>query len=205
MPVTGPTAPTGAVGLRREDGRWLAIVVAQVAPRDALTTVCPLPSSADVVERGRPGASANDCLRFRRDADYGRWLPDTHPVLVQWLEQRGFDSPPRAWVGHRLADGGRLLDVHALLDSSLIEPDTRSTLDFLAAGRPALDWVQLFAAQTRAAGVSAAQLVVPPFPFAPQIAPPAPPPRVLPRRAPPVLAPPPPRPAPALVPRADRQ
>ena len=50
VPVTGPAAPTRIAGLRREDGRWLAIVLTQTAPAGGAP--CPLPTSLHVVDSG---------------------------------------------------------------------------------------------------------------------------------------------------------
>lgn len=191
VPVAGPSAPTRVAGLRREDGHWLAIVVAQVAP--AGSAPCPLPNSLHVDE---VGTNSPGCLRLRRDADFDQWLQREHSVLYQWLDERGWTSRPRAWVSQRVPAGG--IETHALLDPSLIEPTTRNNQDFLEGGRPGLLWARQFAAATRAAGHT---LQVPPFPSAPEVAPPAPPV---------VVAPPPPTratqlpPAPPPTPRADR-
>ena len=179
VPVAGPSAPTRIAGLRREDGRWLAIVIAQVAPGGGAP--CPLPTGLHVE---RSGGSADGCLRLRRDADFDRWLQQQHSVLYQWLEGQGWASRPRAWAGYRVpAVGGRSIETHALLDPTLIEPTTRNNTDFLAGGQPGLQWAREFAAATRAAS-SGGVLNVPPFPFAPQLAPPPPP-------APPVVVAPP--------------
>lgn len=191
VPVTGPSAPTRVAGLRRDDGHWLAIVVAQVAP--AGSAPCPLPTSLHLDDAS---TSAGSCLRLRRDADFDRWLQQEHAVLYHWLDQRGWTSQPRAWVSERVPAGA--IETHALLDPSLIEPTTRNNMDFLEGGQPGLLWARQFAAATRAAGST---LQVPPFPFAPQLAPPAPPV---------VVAPPPPAratqvpPVPPPAPRADR-
>ena len=205
VPVAGPAAPTRIAGLRREDGRWLAIVLAQVAPAGGAP--CPQPNSLHVADVG--GAS-DACLRLRRDADFDRWLERQHSVLYQWLEERGWAARPRAWIGYRVpaAAGGRALETHVLVDPVLLEPTTRTNDDFLAAGQPGREWARAFAAATRAAAVGGA-LNVPPFPFAPQVAPPPPAPSPA---APVVVAPPPtraeqlppPRP-PAPAPRRDRE
>ena len=198
VPVSGPAAPTRVAGLRREDGRWLAIVLTQTAPAGGAP--CPLPTSLHVVDTG---TTADGCLRLRRDADFDRWLQQQHSVLYHWLDGRGWTSQPRAWVGYRVpADGGRAIETHALIDPSLIEPTTRNNTDFLAGGQPGQQWARELAAATRAAGGSGV-LNVPPFPFAPQVAPPAPPA---------VVAPPPPARAtqvppqpPVQAPRRDRE
>lgn len=168
VPVSGPEAPTRLAGLRREDGRWLAIVIAQVAPAGGAP--CPMPNSLHVVDTG---SSADGCLRLRRDADFDRWLERQHSVLYQWLEGRGWASRPRAWISYRVPAAGRAIETHALLDPVLLEPTTRNNDDFLAGGQPGLQWARAFAAATRAA--SGGMLNVPPFPFAPQVGLAAPP------------------------------
>ncbi|MBK6868947.1 MAG: hypothetical protein IPG98_13895 [Burkholderiales bacterium] len=196
VPVSGPNAPTRVAGLRREDGHWLAIVVAQVAP--AGSAPCPAPTSLHVVGGSADGAG---CLRLRRDADFDRWLQQQHSVLYQWLDQRDLTSRPRAWISDRVPGGaGGAIETHALVDPSLIEPTTRTNIDFLEGGQPGLQWARQFAAATRGAHGA---LQVPPFPFAPQLAPPAPPPPV-------VVAPPPTRATQVLPerpqpPRRDRE
>ena len=189
---------SAVAGLRREDGRWLDIVLTQTAPAGGAP--CPLPTSLHVVDTG---TTADGCLRLRRDADFDRWQQQQHSVLYHWLDGRGWTSQPRAWVGYRVpADGGRAIETHALIDPSLIEPTTRNNTDFLAGGQPGQQWARELAAATRAAGGSGV-LNVPPFPFAPQVAPPAPPA---------VVAPPPPARAtqvpprpPVQAPRRDRE
>ncbi len=168
VPVSGPEAPTRLAGLRREDGRWLAIVIAQAAPAGGAP--CPMPNSLHVVDTG---SSADGCLRLRRDADFDRWLERQHSVLYQWLEGRGWASRPRAWISYRVPAAGRAIETHALLDPVLLEPTTRNNDDFLAGGQPGLQWARAFAAATRAA--SGGMLNVPPFPFAPQVGLAAPP------------------------------
>lgn len=200
VPVTGPTAPTRIAGLQRDDGRWLAIVIAQVAPNGH----APCPPLGDL-HVGDVGNKSDGCLRARRDADFDRWLQQQHAVLYQWLDGRGWTARPRAWVGYRVpAATGGALEVHALVDPTLIEPTTRTNTDFLAGGQPGLQWARELAAAARVAGGGA--LTVPPFPFAPQLAPPAPAPAPAvatpPARAEQVPAPPPPVPAP---PRRDRE
>ena len=199
VPVSGAAAPTRAAGLRREDGRWLAIVLAQVAP--VAGAPCPQPTSLHLA------AAGDGCLRLRRDADFDRWLERQHSVLQQWVDGRGWGARPRAWVGYRVpaAAGGRALETHVLLDPVLLEPSTRNNDDFLAAGQPGRAWARAFAAASRAAA-GGDVLTLPPFPFAPQLAPPAPP-------APPVVVAPParatqvtPAPRPATPePRRDRE
>ena len=198
VPVTGPTAPTRVAGWRREDGRWLAIVVVQTAPSTGAQ--CPLAMQQEVV----PGDNGH-CLRMRRDADFDGWLARQNSVLHAWLDNQGWTSLPRAWVAYRVPnEGGPALEAHALFDTALIEPVTRNPTDFLAAGAPGTQWARQFAAAVRAAGASG-RLAVPQFPLGPRVGPaPAP--------APVVTAPPParatqvtPPPAPPPAPRVDRE
>lgn len=199
VPVSGPNAPTRAVGLQREDGHWLAVVVVQAATASG-GPVCP---QSDSMHLG--GGSASDCLRMRRDGDLDRWLKTQHAELWQWLEKRDLASKPRAWVGHRVSTGGRLLEVHALVDPALIEPVTRNNTDFLAAGEPGQQWAQALAAANRAAAGGAA-LAIPPFPYMPRTAPLPPPPAVTapaPARA--IQVPQSEAKPPALAPRRDRE
>jgi hypothetical protein len=170
VPVDGPGAPTRVAGLRREDGRWLAIVLVQTAP--AGSAPCPAPNSLHVAEESGGGS----CLRMRGDADFDGWLQQQHSVLYHWLEGRGWGARPRAWAGYRVNAGGRVIEAHALIDPTLLEPTTRNNIEFLAGGQPARQWARRFAAAARDSGGGA--LNVPPLPFAPQVAlaePPAPP------------------------------
>lgn len=170
VPVTGPNAPTRAVGLKRDDGHWLAVVVVQAAASGGMPA-CPQASSANVSQR-----EASGCLQMHRDADLDRWLQAQHAELWQWMDKRDLNSRPRAWVGERASGGGRLLEVHALVDPALIEAVTRNNTDFLAAGEPGQKWAQALAAATQSA-VGGGVLTVPPFPYTPRAAD-APPPVV---------------------------
>ncbi|WP_028604731.1 hypothetical protein [Ottowia thiooxydans] len=202
VPIAGANAPTRAVGLQRGDGSWVAVVVVQSAPASA-APACPQTDSLHVGGRG-----PSDCLRLRRDADLEGWLKVQHSVLWEWLEDRGLATRPRSWVGHRFEVGGRMLEVHALFNPSLIEPVTRNNSDFLAGGHPGTQWAQALANSTRAAA-GGATLVVPPFPYAVRMAPPPPPPK---SAVTTTITPPPTRatqvPQPAtqvLTPRRDRE
>ncbi len=153
-PVPAAEAPTRAAGLRRTDGRWLAIIVVQSAPSGS--AACAAPSSLHVPTKG------SGCLRMRRDMDFDQYMQRQHAVLWQWLRRRNLEGLPRAWVAHR--EPGALLEAHALIDPMLLEAVTRSNEDFLRAGQPGLDWAQRFATAVRAAA-GGEQLCVPPLPF----------------------------------------
>lgn len=163
VPVDGVASPTRVAGLRREDGQWLAIVIAQAAPAGSLP--CPQATSLST-----DGGTNDPCLRQRRDADFDRWLGKQHPVLYRWLEGRELGARPRAWVSYRASAAGAI-ETHALVDPSLLEAVTRNNSDFLAAGMPGVQWARQFAVATRAAG--SGTLVVPPFPYGPPTAAPA--------------------------------
>ena len=200
VPVTGPNAPTRAAGWRRDDGRWLAIVLVQTAPPPT-GAQCPLSMTQEVV----PGADGH-CLRMRRDADFDGWMARQHSGLHQWLAGHGWASVPRSWVAYRMPnDGGPALEAHALFDPSLIEPVTRNPNDFLAAGAPGAQWARQFAAAARAAGATG-RLALPQFPYGPRVdlvAPPAPAAAAAPAPARATQVEAAPRPLPA--PRADRE
>lgn len=193
VPVDGANAPTRIAGLQREeDGRWMALVITQMAP---VAAPCPAPTTLTLPTRARDG-----CLRMRRNADFDGWLKNQSAVLWRWLDARGLTSTPREWIAYRAGN----LEVHALVDPSLLEPQSRTNEEFLSGGQPGHRWAQQFAAAARAAG---GVLTVPPFPFAPTLAaPPAPA-----ASKPVVTAPAPtraeqvrPRP-PVLAPRKDRE
>lgn len=197
VPVGGTNAPTRVAGLRREDGRWLAIVVTQRAPSGAAG--CPTGQLQEIVD-----PQGDTCLRMRRDADFDGWLQRQNAVLYHWLDGRGWTSRPRSWVAYRASsEGGQVLEAHALLDPALLEAATRNPGDFLMAGQPGVNWARQFGAATMAAAGSG-RLDVPPFPYAPGVGF-APPP-------PPVTAPPParatqvtPPPRVPVQPRSDRE
>lgn len=197
--VPAAEAPTRAVGLRRADGQWLALVLVQ----HALSGSAPCAESTSLHVPGSDG-----CLRMRRDMDFDHYLQRQHAVFWKWLRQRKLDGLPRAWVAQRVP--GALLEAHALIDPMLLEATTRTNEDFLNAGRPGQDWAQRFAAAVQEAAAGA-PLRVPPLPFSTTYT------ELEPESA--ALLPPPedvepipvatqvtlPEPAPAPAPRRDRQ
>ncbi|MDR0479788.1 MAG: hypothetical protein LBH31_08345 [Burkholderiaceae bacterium] len=176
VPVAGPNAPTRVVGWLREADPandalqtskgsaddWLAIVIVQVAP--GATAPCSTQATSLDVEAAGPG-----CLRLRRDADFDRWLQAAEPTLYRWVDAHGWTSEPRAWAAYRLPSAGSgAVEVHALIDPSLIEPTIRNTTDFITSGGPGQQWARQLAAAVRATnGAAGSTLTVPPFPFAP--------------------------------------
>ncbi|MFC2588861.1 MAG: hypothetical protein ACFNZS_02590, partial [Ottowia sp.] len=163
MPVPVARATTRAVGLRDAEGRWLALVIVQVAP--AQSAGCTALESLRV-PGGASGRAGKNCLRMRRDALFDHYLERQNPALWAWLGQRGLTPPPAAWVAARVPDGQQLLEVHALLEPSLLEAVTRSNDDFLNAGHAGVEWSRQLARAAQAAAASGA-LAVPPFPYAP--------------------------------------
>ncbi|MCK9515539.1 MAG: hypothetical protein WCZ18_04930 [Ottowia sp.] len=157
------TVPTRVAGLRRSDGRWLAVVLLQ--ENHGAGAICPPVNSLHVASD-----RAEDCIRLRRDADHDRWLQQQHPVLYSWVQRHGWAAQPRAWISSRVPGQWRALEANVLVDPALIEATTRSNTDFLEAGRPGFAWARQFAAATQAAAAGSA-LRVPPFPFAAQVAP----------------------------------
>jgi hypothetical protein len=141
---------------------WLAIVIVQVAP-GAYAPCSAQATSLDVI-----GAGAG-CLRLRRDADFDHWMQAAQPALYRWINDRGWISVPRAWVGYRLPSArGGVIEVHALFAPSLIEPTIRNTTDFITSGLPGQQWARQLAAAVRALNGAANNVfAVPPFPFAP--------------------------------------
>ena len=158
MPVPVIRAATRAVGLRDAKGRWLAVLVAQAAPAQG--------AGCTALESLRVPNGRSSCLRMRRDALFDHYLQRQNPVLWDWLKQRGIARPPAAWVAARVPDGQRLLEVHALLEPSLLEAVTRSNDDFINAGHAGVQWARQLARAAQAAANGQA-LAVPPFPFAP--------------------------------------
>ena len=104
------------------------------------------------VSGGASGRASKNCLRMRRDALFDHYLERQNPALWAWLGQRGLTPPPAAWVAARVPDGQQLLEVHALLEPSLLEAVTRSNDDFLNAGHAGVEWSRQLA---RAAQVQA--------------------------------------------------
>ncbi|MGP1516576.1 MAG: hypothetical protein ACTTJV_03050 [Ottowia sp.] len=197
MPVPVASAPTRMVGLQKPDGRWLALLIVQTAP--AQSAGCTALHSLHVPHSG----DRQGCLRMRRDALFDNYLPRQHAALWSWLQQRGIENPPAAWVAARVPDGQRLLEVHALLEPNLLEAVTRSNEDFLAAGKPGQDWANALARAARAAANGQA-LVLPPFPYTPASpgTPPEAPAKPIPVKAPPAEVPPPPSQAEQVPPKA---
>jgi len=63
--------------------------------------------------------------------------------------------------------GGATVTVDALVDQRLLSPKTRNNQEFLAAGRPALQWGRDLAQAVRVStGMMDGYLAIPPFPFA---------------------------------------
>ncbi len=166
---------TEAVGLRGAQGQMLAVFVVQTNatnnPRDATlwTQTCPDGKGVQVTDFAKGSPIRVDCLRYRRRADNEEFLTKTRPVFEKWVKQHKVEPlAPYAHVSYRYAtaEGGYLL-VEALIDQRLLRPKTVGNDQFLAAGKPAQQWLSDF---VQAAKNSVAMLdgrfMLPPFPVA---------------------------------------
>lgn len=110
-----------------------------------------------------------DCLRFKRWVDGTEWLENNHPDFAQSLAgyKLAFGAP-HSYMGYRYATAsGATVAVDALVDQRLLSPRTRNNEEFLAAGRPALQWGRDLAQAARVStGMMDGFLAIPPFPFA---------------------------------------
>lgn len=167
---------TQAVGLRGPQGELQAVLVVQTNatnnPRDTTlwTHTCPEQKGVQVEDFAMGSPVRIDCLRFKRRADTEEFLTKNRPALDKWLKQNKAEPlAPYSHVSYRYAtaEGGYLL-AEALIDMRLLRPKTVGTDQFLAAGKPAQDWLEQF---VQAAKNSVAMLdgrfVVPPFPVSP--------------------------------------
>lgn len=140
---------TQAVGLRGRQGEMLAVIVVQTNasndPRDTTlwTHTCPAQQGVQVDDFAKGSPIRIDCLRFKRRADSEDFLKKNRPVLQEWVKQNNaLPLAPYSHVSYRYAtaEGGYLL-VEALVDQRLMRPRTVGTDQFLAAGRPAQEWL----------------------------------------------------------------
>ena len=130
---------------------------------------CP-PQEGVVVEDASKGSRVRvDCLRFKRWVVGPQWLEKNQPGLAQWLAGRKLAlSPPYSYMSYRYAaESGAMVAVDVLADQRLLSPKTRNNEEFLAAGKPALQWGHDLAQAVRvSAAMMDGYLAIPPFPFA---------------------------------------
>lgn len=168
---------TRAVALRGEGGELLAVLRVQTnrdnyprSPAVNWTGACPQQRGV-LVEDATAGSPVRvDCLRLKRWVEGDPWLEKNAPDFAQWLSGHRIALPldkPHSHLNYRYATANSaLVEVDVLADQRLLRPRTRNNEEFLAAGRPALQWAHDL---TRAARLSASMmdghLAVPPFPF----------------------------------------
>jgi len=165
---------TRSVGLRGAQGAWLAVLRVQTNRSGDLsgsaqgTGHCP-PQQDVTVEDAAAGSPVRaDCLRLKSWGSSAQWLDKNRPDLVQWLGgQKIMLNAPYAHLSYRYAtEAGAWVVVDALVDQRLLRPKTRNNEEFLAAGRPALQWGHDLAQAARlSVGMVDGYLAVPPFPF----------------------------------------
>lgn len=188
LPEAGATVPlqTRAVGLRGPGGTWLAVLKVQTnsthVPRFETRWSDTCPQQKDMLVEDATAVSTQhgtltshvriDCLRFKRLANHDNWMQDNQPVLQLWLDhQKVAPGQPYAHLHYRYAtQGGAYVDLQGVVDQRLLRPATHNNQEFLAAGRPAQDWLHALAAATRqSAALMDGTLVLPPFPIAPSL------------------------------------
>ena len=165
---------TRTMGLRGAHQELLAVLRVQTnrsndrAPAVYWPGHC-LPQQGVTVEDVTMGSRVRvDCLRFKRWMDGSQWLAKNQPDLAQWLAGRKLAlSSPHSHMSYRYATvGGATVTVDALVDQRLLSPKTRNNQEFLAAGRPALQWGRDLAQAVRVStGMMDGYLAIPPFPF----------------------------------------
>ncbi|WP_395023791.1 hypothetical protein [Comamonas odontotermitis] len=109
-----------------------------------------------------------DCLRIKRTANSMDWLAANDPAMAARLEAAGvFFARPVSYVSYQYTtSNGGYVEVQVLADHRLVRPQTRNSVDFLAAGRPLVDWSQDLALSVRqSTGYINGVMNVPPFPY----------------------------------------
>ncbi len=165
---------TQAVGLRGPQNEMLAVIVVQTNatndPRDTTlwTYTCPDQKGVQVTDFAKGSPVRIDCLRYKPRADSEEFLMKNRPVLAKWVKHQ--DAEPLAPYSHvsyryATAEGGYML-VEALVDQRLLRPKTVGTDQFLAAGKPAQEWLIKFVdAAKNSVAMLDGRFVVPPFPI----------------------------------------
>ena len=162
------------VGLRGPQGEWLAVLRVQtnrtLALRGSSPDMGPCPTRRDIlVEDGAAGSPVRtDCLRLKRWGNSAQWLENNRTDLAQWLGSRQIALvQPYVYLDYRyVTQAGFSVAVDALVDQRFLRPETRNAQEFLAAGRPALQWARDLAQAVRqSSGMMDGYLAIPAFPF----------------------------------------
>ena len=109
-----------------------------------------------------------DCLRIKRTANSIDWLAENDPDMAARLEAAGvYFARPVSYVSYQFTtSNGGYVEVQVLADHRLVRPITRNSVDFLAAGRPLVQWSQdMSLAVRQSTGYWNGALNVPPFPY----------------------------------------
>ncbi len=109
-----------------------------------------------------------DCLRIKRTANSTDWLAENDPDMAARLEAAGvYFARPVSYVSYQFTtSNGGYVEVQVLADHRLVRPQTRNSVDFLAAGRPLVQWSQdMSLAVRQSTAYLNGVLNVPPFPF----------------------------------------
>lgn len=173
-PASPMALQTRAVALRGVHQELLAVLRVHTNrdnyPRDPVywTGRCPQQQGMVVEDATRGSGVRVDCLRFKRRVDSPQWLEKNDPDFAQWLGHRKIAlGKPYSYLSYRYAaTGSAVVEVDALVDQRLLHPPTRNNHEFLAAGRPALQWGHDLAQAVRVStGMMDGYLAIPPFPF----------------------------------------
>ena len=168
------TLETRAVGLRGAQGEWLAVLRVHTNRTGswrgsaAGAGSCPAQRNVMVEDAAAGSAVRADCLRLKPWASSSRWLEQNRPDLVRWLADRTLTlRQPYIFLSYRYAtEAGAWVDVDALVDQRLVQPRATNNMEFLAAGRPSLQWARDMAQSARlSVAMMDGQLAIPPFPF----------------------------------------
>ncbi|ARU03720.1 hypothetical protein CCO03_02595 [Comamonas serinivorans] len=179
LPAAGQGEPaialqSRAVGLRGSQGEVQAVVLvlANVNNNAAQVTqwgqACAQEAGVRVDDAARGSPERVDCLRLKRRAEASDWLATREPNVDAWLKAHQIPLPYEAtWVSHQFANkAGMYVATHVLADARLLEPQTRSSNEFLQAGWPAVKWSRELAQAVRTStGMIDGRLNIPPFPL----------------------------------------
>ena len=168
------TLETRAVGLRGTQGEWLAVLRVHTNRTGnwrgfaAGAGNCPVQQNVTVEDATAGSPVRADCLRLKLWASSPRWLEHNRPDLVRWLADRNLSlRQPYTYLSYRYAtEAGAWVEVDALVDQRLVQPRAANNMEFLAAGRPSLQWAHEMAQSARlSVAMMDGHLAIPPFPL----------------------------------------